>query len=62
MSHPGTITIEATVDVFTGKPLVVLITEGDSDFIGSVVNLPPDEAERMGRKMIVCADEARKKV
>lgn len=59
---PGKLTVEATVDVFTGLPLVILIIEGDSEcFVGSEVNLFPDEADRLALQLIRYAEIARKR-
>lgn len=58
----GNIHIEATVDVFTGQPLVVVITSSDTTgVIATEANLSPDEAESLGRNLILVADVAREK-
>lgn len=51
--------IEATVDVFTIKPLVVI--DSDADLVEDIT-LSPIEAERLGHALIAAAGVARRKV
>jgi hypothetical protein len=51
--------IEATVDVFTAAPLVVI--DSDADMVDDIC-LRPIEAERLGRALIKAAAAARAKV
>jgi hypothetical protein len=51
--------IEATLDAFTAKPLVVI--DSDEDMMVKDIYLSPIEAERLGKALIAAAGIARRK-
>lgn len=57
--HEQDMEIDATIDVFTGKPLVTIYQLGD---LRDDISLRPIEADRLADALIAAARAAREKI
>ena len=59
LKHEQDMEIDATIDVFTGKPLVTIYQLGD---LREDISLRPIEADRLADALIAAARAAREKI